>query len=611
MGAATTLVILALLVTMGLPRSAIGSASAASNPANTIPQVGLNVNYGVPQSFINTLASDGVHWVRQYGPNTDTLYLHQAGINTLMVLNENLFYVTYPNFGYQSPAYTNVQQLTTTQWYNYVYQAAKNMPWITEWEFLNEPNLSGGGSEPAAWTPQQYFEYLVPTYQALKAANPNNVLIGPTVAWPWPINQADITSGIIDWLQQLFSQTDPTTGLTAGAMLSDVSMHIYTCCWGGAEMMSDSVGTETEGQLIQAGLAQAYAVTGKPMIIDEWGWPSSTLTSGGVTTTSSPSEQATYYQQFMNVMESTPDMAGVYAFNWADYGQPAGSPTFGVFDSSLNPQPALSTYQQYFPSDPAPTTSSSTTSTTTTSTTSSTKSTTSTSSTTAVGSGQATITVRSAYTSGTSFSGIYAEVSTNGNVVAGGLTPFTYTGTTGDQYTVSFYYYPPFGYGTVYLDHLSTGGTGSTATITLVQPTSVTAYYRTASSTTTSASSTSSSSSQTTSTRNSTTTTTSSASTSSSGPPTITVESEYTSGVNFGGIFAQITTNGNVVAAGFTPFTFTGSAGTVYTITFYYYPPYSYGTVYFRSLSTGSTSSSATITLTGSTTIIAYYSTTP
>jgi hypothetical protein len=50
--------------------------------------------------------------------------------------------------------------------------------------------------------------------------------------------------------------------------------------------------------------------------------------------------------------------------------------------------------------------------------------------------------------------------------------------------------------------------------------------------------------------------------------------------------------------------------GSQYTFTFYYCPPYSYGKVFFDHLSTGSTSSSVTITLTGNTLLIAYYRTT-
>jgi len=454
--------------------------SSASPPPNVIPQVGLDVNNPTPQSFINSLASQKMTWIRQYGPNGNTPMIHSAGINDLMSLNANLFSYNPSNFGWQTPVYSDVRQLTPQQWYTYVYTAATTMPWITEWEFMNEPNLAGGSTGTTPWTPQQYFEYLIPTYQALKAANPSNTLMGPTLAWPWPIDSNGVTSGIVNWLQQLWALSDPTTGLTASVMLSEVSMHIYTCCWGGAEMPNSLIGTVTEGQLIQAGLAQSYAVTGKPMVIDEWGWPTASITSGGVTTTSSPANQATYYQQFMSLMESTPNIGGVFAYDWSDYGGAAGG--MGVFDSNLNPQPAWPVYQQYFPitsSTSSTTTTTSTTTTPTATTTTTSSSSTSTTSTSTQSGGTAVITVQSDWMNGSSFNGIYVEISSNGVVVGGGFTPVTYSGQVGAQYTVKVYYYPPYNWGNVFLDHMSTGSTTNSATMTLAGPTTVAAYYRT------------------------------------------------------------------------------------------------------------------------------------
>jgi len=335
-----------VLPTYFAQEDALLDTGAPPTPVPTLlAQVGLCVNYPEPATFIQGLAAGGLKWVRQYGPNQNTLDLHAAGISTLMCLNANvLLYLNLP--------YTDVRQVTPQAWAGYVTQLAQAFPWITSWEFMNEPNLAGGSTGATPWSQQQYLQYLAATYQALKAVNPANTLIGPTLAWPGPLDPYDITNGPVAWLSALWALVDPATGLKASDCLSAVSMHIYTCCWGGGLMVSDPYAaglTETEGQIIQAGLAQCYAVTGKPMVIDEWGWGSSPITEGGATTPSTPAQQATYYSQFMALMKATPNIQGVFAFHWADY---SATDNFGVFDSSLNAKPAWATYQSFFPSPP-------------------------------------------------------------------------------------------------------------------------------------------------------------------------------------------------------------------------------------------------------------------
>lgn len=475
-------VILFLVLGLAVP------LDGATAPPKSITQVGVDVNYPTPQRFIDNLSSQGVTWIRQYGPNSNTPMIHKAGINDLMVLNENLFYYNPTNFGWVGHSnYTDVRQLTTKQWYGYVYQAAKAMPWITEWEFLNEPTdrplPSGNG---ITWTPQQYFEYLVPTYQALKAANAKNMLIGPALlVWPY-LCCPQFDSYSISWIQTLWDMTDPNTGLTASAMLTYVSLHVYT-----AGNMPDDLLVEgpfagrTIGHAIQQGLEEYHQITGKPLVIDEFGAPSSGAYVAPLYApadwTPTPAWQSTYYRQIMNVFEATPHVVGVFAFDWADYGQPSSLALGGLFNYGLRQKPAWSVYKQYFSSgSPAIETASA-----------------SSSNSSGVGATEP-VSIQSAWMNGTSFNGIYVKVTSNGVTEASGFTPLNFTGWTGSNYNVTFDYYAPWTYGVVFFDHLSTGVTSNRGTIAVEGPTALTAYYKVAansSTTTTTSSNTSSSSS--------------------------------------------------------------------------------------------------------------------
>jgi hypothetical protein len=86
--------------------------------------------------------------------------------------------------------------------------------------------------------------------------------------------------------------------------------------------------------------------------------------------------------------------------------------------------------------------------------------------------------------------------------------------------------------------------------------------------------------------------------------PSIIVDAFDTSGNQIAGLFATVQSNGQTIASGFTPFSFSASSGGSYTVTIDNYGEYSF--VYWA---TGSTSPSVTITPTTSSELAAFYST--
>ena len=184
---------------------------------------------------------------------------------------------------------------------------------------------------------------------------------------------------------------------------------------------------------------------------------------------------------------------------------------------------------------------------------------------TITGSGTVPITVQSVDQNGAAINGLYTVVqSSSGSTVATGFTPMTFYATAGQQYTITV-----SNYGSYYFSQWSTGSTSNSITITPTQGTTLTAEY----------------------------------SSSVQSPPVLTIESQYTSGTPITGLYTVVeSSSGSVLSTGFTTFSYTGTAGSTYTIAVD-----DYGTHHFIQWSNGSTNRLLTLSLGQSTTLIAYF----
>ncbi len=178
---------------------------------------------------------------------------------------------------------------------------------------------------------------------------------------------------------------------------------------------------------------------------------------------------------------------------------------------------------------------------------------------------EATLTINTVDQNGAPIDGLYTVIqSSSGATLATGFSPLTYDATSGLQYTVTV-----SNYGSYYFSSWSNGTTSQSTAITPSQSTTLTATYQSG----------------------------------QSAQPTLTVESEYQNGTPISGLFVTVeSTGGSVIASGFTPFTFQGTSGATYTVISSNYGPYT-----FINWSTGSSDNHLTISLSQSTTLIAYY----
>jgi glucose/arabinose dehydrogenase/PKD repeat protein len=171
------------------------------------------------------------------------------------------------------------------------------------------------------------------------------------------------------------------------------------------------------------------------------------------------------------------------------------------------------------------------------------------------------LTVNSVNMSGNAISGYYTTISSGGTTVQTGYTPLTFTGTLGATYTVSVQ-----DYGDFVFDHWDNGSTTRARTLTLNADTTVTASYRNVAA------------------------------------PVLTVRSADMSGNPISGYYTTVYSGGSAAGTGFTPFTFTGSAGATYTVSIA-----DYGSYVFDHWENGSTTRARTLTLNSNTEVTAHY----
>jgi hypothetical protein len=84
----------------------------------------------------------------------------------------------------------------------------------------------------------------------------------------------------------------------------------------------------------------------------------------------------------------------------------------------------------------------------------------------------ALVTINSKDLSGSTFTGMWVEVYSNGNLVASGYTTFTFTATVGTQYTISMSNWANYIFA-----HWANGNTNPVLTLAPTQDTTLYAYY--------------------------------------------------------------------------------------------------------------------------------------
>ena len=186
--------------------------------------------------------------------------------------------------------------------------------------------------------------------------------------------------------------------------------------------------------------------------------------------------------------------------------------------------------------------------------------------------GSVSLTVNSAAPDGTPVNGLWTVISSpDGSILATGYTPFTYSAVPGADYAVSV-----SNYGQYVFSNWGNGATSNEITVSPTQDTTLTAYYNTGSS----------------------------QSTSPSQAP-LTVDSASLGGSPVSGLRVIIqSSDGSIVAKGFTPLTYEATAGEQYTVTVD-----NYGSYIFNNWGDGTTSNSITVTPTAATTLTADYQT--
>ncbi len=151
----------------------------------------------------------------------------------------------------------------------------------------------------------------------------------------------------------------------------------------------------------------------------------------------------------------------------------------------------------------------------------------------------ATITVTSVYSDGKSLTGMYIVLKQNGNTIATGFTPITFTVSFGQSYMIT-----AADYINAYFNHWGDGTQSRSIYMTVLNPSnSLQAIY--------------------------TTTPQPAPSGTPGGPNSVTVNSSYLTAATLNGMYAELRLDGNTLAGGFTPMTFTNLATAPYQIVMY------------------------------------------
>lgn len=176
------------------------------------------------------------------------------------------------------------------------------------------------------------------------------------------------------------------------------------------------------------------------------------------------------------------------------------------------------------------------------------------------------ITVEAVDSSGNPIQGMWTVFQDGyGNVLGTGFTPDTFYANAGEQYQVS-----AANYGQYVFSHWGDGTTSNTDSVTANGPTTLVAYYETVG---------------------------------SSSDPVVTVNSFDLNGNQISGLWTVVQDSyGNVVASGYTPFSFSATPGATYTVSVANYANYNFD--YWAS---GSSSPSMSITPTSNAELTAYY----
>jgi hypothetical protein len=343
--------------------------SGSITPPSSLTMIG--VNHGVQgggetSSFVQSLASAGLRWDRDYLGLSNLNWEEQAGINLLALSPGGDPETSCGSGVLQSESSYKSGVISDVNSFQSSYGAS-----IHDWEYGNEVqnywcNIS----------PQNYFQGLVWMVEAIHSmpghASDNIYGGGSITIWTIPQNgvwdgygscstvsscqpysSTCPTSGVCgkpDWFYTLWQQriTDSFGSWTMANAINYVAIHLYlslsACTSTSGPILFGSVLNcgPYSGKTVQTMLTDAlnlyYGLAGnsKQFVVTETGYPSDT--SGGT------AAQNSWYKEMMPFYQSLGYIHGVFAYDLYD-GQ---TTLWGLFDSSFSAKPAWSVFQSYF-----------------------------------------------------------------------------------------------------------------------------------------------------------------------------------------------------------------------------------------------------------------------